>query len=103
MTYYLLVLGEKKLFIFACTGSLLLRAGFLWLWWMGDPLVVVHGLLIAGLLLLQSTGYRQGLQRLWHTGLVAPQHVKSFWTRDHVACIGRRILNHWTTGEVLPL
>ena len=30
-----------------------------------------------------------------HTGLVAPRHVGSSWTR--VSCIGRRILNHWTT------
>ena len=36
-------------------------------------------------------------------GLVAPQLVESSWTRDrnHVPCIGRWILNHWTTSEVL--
>ena len=36
-------------------------------------------------------------------GLVAPQLVESSWTRDgtHVPCIGRWILNHWTTREVL--
>ena len=41
-------------------------------------------------------------QWLWHTGLVAPRHVKSFWTRDqtHVPCTGRQILNHWTTRKV---
>ena len=35
--------------------------------------------------------------------LVAPQLVESSWTRDrtHVPCIGRQILNHWTTREVL--
>ena len=29
--------------------------------------------------------------------------MESFWTRDrtHVPCIGRCILNHWTTREVL--
>ena len=36
-------------------------------------------------------------------GLVAPCHPDSFWTKDrtHVAYIGRWILNHWTTQEVL--
>ena len=44
-------------------------------------------------------------QQLWHMGLVAPQHVGSSRSRDrtHVPCIGRRILNHCTTREVLPL
>ena len=39
---------------------------------------------------------------LQHTGLVALQHVESFWTRDRtcVPCIGRQILNHWTTRGV---
>ena len=34
-------------------------------------------------------------------GLVAPWRVGSSQTRDrtHVPCIGRQILNHWTTGE----
>ena len=36
------------------------------------------------------------------TGLVAPRHVESSRTRDQtrVPCIGRWILNHWTTREV---
>ena len=36
-------------------------------------------------------------------GLVSQRHVKSSWTRDwtYVPCIGRQILNHWTTREVL--
>ena len=36
-------------------------------------------------------------------GLVAPQNVKSSWTRDQpcVPCIGRWILSHWTNREVL--
>ena len=35
-------------------------------------------------------------------GLVAPQHVESSQTRNptHIPCMGRRILNHWTTREV---
>ena len=34
--------------------------------------------------------------------LVAPRHVGSFRTRDQtpVPCIGRQILNHWTTSKV---
>ena len=42
-------------------------------------------------------------QHLWHMGLVAPRHVESSWTRDRscVPSLGRRILNHWTTREVL--
>ena len=40
---------------------------------------------------------------MWRTGLVAPQHVGSSRTRDRtrVPCIGRRILNHCATREVL--
>ena len=36
--------------------------------------------------------------------LVVPQHVESSRTRDrtHISCIGRWILNDWTTREVLP-
>ena len=38
------------------------------------------------------------------TGVVAPQHVESSQTRDqtHIPCIGRWILNHWTTRAVFP-
>ena len=50
---------------------------------------------------LWLTGSRAQAQQLWHTGLVAPRHVGSSWTRaqTHVPCIGRRILNHCTTRE----
>ena len=36
-------------------------------------------------------------------GLVTPRHVEALWTRvlTCVPCIGRCILNHWTTREVL--
>ena len=43
---------------------------------------------------------------LGHVGLVALWNVESSWTRDGtcVPCIGRQILNHWTTREVqLPV
>ena len=44
-----------------------------------------------------------GLSSLWGTGLVVLQQAGSSHTRDQtgVPSIGRQILNHWTTGEVL--
>ena len=41
-------------------------------------------------------------QLLWHMGLVAGWHMESSWTRGRtrVPCIGRQVLNHWTTWEV---
>ena len=78
-------------------------------------------------LLLQSTASRRmvsvitahgfsscGSQALEHrlhscselcTGLVAPRHVGSPWTRNRtcVSCIGRCILYHWATREALLL
>ena len=60
------------------------------------------GFSLLWLLLLNSTGFRvHGLQQLWHTGLVALQHVKSSRTmgQTHVPCIDRQILNHWTTKD----
>ena len=47
----------------------------------------------------------EGSQSLWCVGLIALQHVESFLSRDqiHVPCIGRWILNYWTTREVLAL
>ena len=66
------------------------------------------------LLLLGSTGSRRAgfsscdsraqERRLssWPTGLVAPRHAGSSWTRarTRVPCIGRWILNHCATREV---
>ena len=42
-----------------------------------------------------------GLSSWQHTGVVASQHVGSSQTRGgtHVPCIGKQILNHWTTKE----
>ena len=53
------------------------------------------------LLLLRNTGSRVRA-RLWPRGSVASQRVGSSRTRNQtrVACIGRQILNHWTTREV---
>ena len=58
---------------------------------------------VRGLQQLWLTGSRAQAQQLWHTGLVAPWHVGSSRTRDqtNAPCIGRRILNHCATREVL--
>ena len=41
-------------------------------------------------------------QELWRTGLTAPRHMGSSWTKNQtcVPYIGRRILNRWATREV---
>ena len=55
------------------------------------------------LLLLRNVGSRvPGLQWLWRMNFVALRHVESSWIRDRtcVPCIGRQILNCWTTREV---
>ena len=48
-------------------------------------------------------GSRAQAQQLWPMDFVAPRHRESSQTRGgaHVPCIGRWILNHCTTREVL--
>ena len=103
---------------FGCVGSSLLHRDFLQLWragaalhcgaWAshcgGFSLVAEHGLQAYGLQQLWLVGSSAQAQWLWYTGLVAPWHVRSSQTRDqtHVPCVGRRILNHCATREVLP-
>ena len=115
---------------FGCVGSSLLHAGFLQLWRAGATLccsaqsshcggfsccgaralgvwasvVAACGLSSWGTWVLECSGFSScgtWAQQLWHTGLVALQHVRSSQTRDrtHVPCLGRWILNHCTTGE----
>ena len=45
---------------------------------------------------LQFLSFRAQAQQLWHTGLVAPQHVGSSWIRDgtHISCISGLIIHH---------
>ena len=52
--------------------------------------------------LLLPLGFRARAKYLWHSGLAPPRLVGSSQTRDRtrVPCIGRRILNQWTTREV---
>ena len=69
------------------------------------PLVAEHRLQVPWLQELCLAGSGAQAQELWCTGLVAPWHVGSSWTRARtcVPCIGRWILNHCTTREALSL
>ena len=89
-------------FVAVCGLSLVAASGgYFSLWCVGFSL--------RWLLLLWRSGSRRAgfsscgaqAQWLWCTGLVAPRHVGSSWTRDQtrVPCIVRRILNHFATGE----
>ena len=108
---------KNFLFIFGYAGSLLQGVGVLQLW-QAESTFKLQGVgLLLWLLLLGSTGSGASrLQELWltgsrlqaqylwyYSGLVALRHVGSSqtWDRTHDSCIGRQILNHWTTREVL--
>ena len=69
----------------------------------GSSPAAVHGFSWWWILSVQSVGSRAWVQQSRCTGLVAPRHVESFWTRNPsgVRCIGRRILSPWTTREAL--
>ena len=60
-------------------------------------------LIVVASLLVEQGLWAYQLKQLWHTGLAAPRHVGSFQTRDqvHAPCMGRWILIHCTTREVL--
>ena len=92
------------LFIRGCAGSWLRSRGFLQSQRVGDTLQLrCRGFALWRLLFLQSVGSRAlGLQQLGLQGLVGPWYVGSSPTRDHslVPCIGRQILNQWSTREV---
>ena len=104
------------LFIFGCVGSSLLRAGFLQLWRAGAThpcgARASHcgGFSCCGARVLGKraqqlghAGSRAQAQQLQRTDFVAPRHVGSSRTRDRtlVPCMGRQILNHCATREVL--
>ena len=86
------------LLLFGCTASSLRLSGF--------SLVAESG----GCFLAAERGFQaHGLQwshhvaqQLWHTCLVVPLHGESSWTGAEPVslALGRRILIHWTTGEV---
>lgn len=82
---------------------------FLKMRWAGVTLLLWSvGISLPWLLSWQSTVSRvQGLQSLWHTGLGSLQLPCKFWessqTRNwtRVPCIGRWVINHCATREVL--
>ena len=80
--------------------SLLWCAGFSLQWFL---LLQSMGSREHGFQWLRLEGSRAWAQELWHTGLVAPQHVGSFSDEglNSVPCITRRTLNHGTTSEAL--
>ena len=69
----------------------------------GGYSVMMHRLVFVAASLAVKLGL-QGTQaqQLMHTGLVAPQHMRSSQTRDltGVPCFVRQILNHWTSRKV---
>lgn len=89
---------------FCGPGSLLLCVGFLWSRQVvGLLFLAVHRLLIVVASLAAEHGlYVWELSSCSITGLVAPWHVGSSWSRDqtHVSCIGRRTPIHSTSREV---
>ena len=96
----------KKIYLFfGCTGSSLLTRAF--------SSCCKWGLLSScgvhtycgGFSCCRAQALRTQAQWLWHTTLVTPQHMDSFWTRDRtqVPCIRRQILNHWTSSKVPTL
>ena len=67
----------------------------------------VHALCSLSLVVVSSPGGNFSVTEhgFGLVGLVAPWHVGSSQTRGqtHVSCIGRQVLNYWTTGESLSL
>ena len=76
-----------------CTLRVEILIIFLFCFWLGWAFIAVHGLSLVA----ASGGYSLVAVR----GLT-PRHVESSRTRDrtHVPCIGRWVLNRWTTGEI---
>ena len=71
--------GERGL-LFVVVLGLLMAVAFL---------AAEHWLQARVLQQLWLTGSRVQAQQLWHTGLVAPRHVESSWTRDQTCPL------HW--------
>ena len=93
------LLFSKHVFISSALGLHCCTAGFLYC---GEQGLLSSGsawFLTAVASLVAEHRSRAQAQQLWHTGLAAPWCVGSSWTRDRtcVSCIGRWILNHWTT------
>ena len=90
-------LNRITLFIFGCTGS----SFYCWVWALTHCSAWASH--CSGICCCRARALLLA-QELWCTGLVAPRHVRPSWAKDwtRVLCIGRNILNHWTTREVRP-
>ena len=105
------------LFIFGCTGSSLLHAGFLQLQRVGATLCCsAQASCCGGFSCCGARAQARGLHQSWLVGsraqthqwctsLAAPRHVGSSQNRarTHVPCIGRRTPKRWATREALSL
>ena len=89
---------------------------YLCVFWLCWVFVAAHSLSIVavsrGYPFLQCTGFSLQWFVLWSASsvavvhsLAAPRYGGSSWTRDRtrVSCIGRQILNHGSSREVLPV
>ena len=89
---------KNCIYLFMATLGLCCRAGIsLVVLSRGYPSVVEYRLLIVVASLVAEHEFKgTQAQSFWHTGLVAPWYVGSFWTGDQtcVSCIGRWILYH---------
>ena len=96
--FLLLLLLNFYLFIYSCTGSSLLHTGFLYLQRVGAILCSTQVFHWGGF----SCCRARALDTQTSVAVVL-RHVESSQTRDqtYVPCVGRQILNHWTTREVL--
>ena len=86
-----------------CDFSLSLFKYVLIFIWLHQILVAVSRILVASSGIFPCGAW---ILDLWHLGFVAsgmwdPSSLSRDWT--HAPCIGRRILNHWTTREVLRM
>ena len=83
--------GERGLLSFLCSSFSFWWLRCCWAWALGTwaSVIAVHGDSVV----------------VAHDLVVCLQHVWSSQTRNwiHVACIVRKILNHWTTREALSL
>ena len=91
-----------KLLIFGCTVSFLLGRLSLVAASRGYPPVPARALLIAAASLVSEHGLlARGLSGCGARAFAVLWHVRSSRSGDRtrVSCIGRWILNHWTTGS----
>ena len=92
-----------NLFIYGCTGTLLLRAGFLELWQVGAALHCSAWASHCGASLVAEHGLESSSSVAATPGLSCSVACGLFPHQEStcVVCISRQILNPWTTREDL--